>query len=192
MKKSLMLVALVATVLMTACNSSKKVADPKNSPFGDVYEMPATEIDTEEYFGATGIAYGPQNRMDVLQTTALTNAQNIIRQKMSHAYKGAIDDYSNYMGNSVGNDAVNKVERAGTQVIDAIIGETQASKGPLFSAVDDKGNVTCYVGIRIYKKTISDKVAERLSKDEELKIRFDEEQFRKRMEESFEKFKENK
>lgn len=197
MKKSMFLaVAITAALSFASCGSSQKNAAANypqgGSPFGDVYTVPAAEYDTDEYFGTTGIATGPKARMDVLQMSALTNAQNIIRQKMQHAYKGVIDDYSNYVGNNAGADAVTKIERGGTQMIDAIVNETQASKGPMFSAVDEKGNVTCFIGIRISKKAVAEKITDYVSEDEELKIRFLEEQFRKRMDESFKKFRENK
>ena len=58
--------------------------------------------------------------------------------------------------------------------------------------VDDKGNVNCFIGIRISKKAVADKIADYVSEDEELKIRFKEDQFRQRMKESFKDFKENK
>ncbi|MCM1151958.1 MAG: hypothetical protein NC209_04875 [Alistipes sp.] len=195
MKTLSVLATMVATLLCVSCGTTKPATVASNtrpgSPFGDVYEVPAAEHDTDDYFGATGIATGPKARMDVLQMSALTNAQNIVRQKMQHAYKGAIDDYSSYIGNNAGSDAVNKVERAGTQIIDAIVNDTQATKGPMFSAVDEKGNVTCYVGIRVSKKVIAEKIADYVSEEEELKIRFKEEQFRQKMEENFKKFKEN-
>jgi len=162
------------------------------SPFGDVFDAPCAQYDTDDEFAATGIANGSKNRMDVLQTSALTNAQNVIRQKMQHAYKGAIDDYSNYIGNNRGSDADSKVERAGTQIIDRIVNDTKAVCGPKYTAVDDRGDVTCFVGIRISKKQVAQAIADHVSKDEELKIRFNEQEFRKRMNESFEKFKENK
>ncbi|MDR2835033.1 MAG: hypothetical protein LBV69_02360 [Bacteroidales bacterium] len=189
-------VAVMAVVVCTSCGTSKNASSdykPKaGSPFGEVYEAPCTEHDTDDYFAATGIASGSKNRMDVLQTSALTNAQNIVRQKMKHAYKGAIDDYSNYIGNNAGSDAEAKVERAGTQIIDAVINNTKATCGPKFSAVDEKGDVTCFVGIRISNKEIVDKIIDHVSKDEELKIRFNEQEFRKKMDANFEKFKENK
>lgn len=195
MKKLFVLATIVASTLAASCGTTKPAIAANNTkpgnPFGDVYEVPAAEHDTDDYFGATGIASGPKARMDVLQMAALTNAQNIVRQKMQHAYKGAIDDYSSYIGNNVGSDAKNKVERAGTQIINAIVNDTQATKGPMFSAVDEKGNVTCYVGIRISKKTITEKIVDYVSEDEELKIRFQEEQFRNKMEDNFKKFKEN-
>ncbi|MDR2027467.1 MAG: hypothetical protein LBQ01_07910 [Prevotellaceae bacterium] len=189
--------AIFASVMMTGCGSSKQATgnnytpQPAGSPFGNVYETPCSEQDTDEYFGAVGIANGSKNRMDVLQTSALTNAQNVVRQKMKHAYKGAIDDYSNYIGNNAGSDADAKVERAGTQIIDAVINNTKASCGPKFSSVDEKGNVTCYVGIRVSNKDVVDKIIDNVSKDEELRIRFQESEFRKRMDANFEKFKED-
>lgn len=197
MKKTLVMVATAAAMLIVSCGTKKNAMSTANysrssSPFGDVYEVPAAENDTEEYFGATGIASGSKARMGDLQLDALSNAQNMIRQKMKHAYKGAVDDYMVRFGNNAGSDIQSKLERGGTQIIDAIVNDTQASKGPLFSNVDDKGNVTCYIGIRISKKVIADKVADYVSEDEELKIRFQEDQFRKRMKESFKEFKENK
>ena len=193
--KKIFVMAVTAIVFFASCGSQKQTTASSNrsaSPFGDVFEVPAAENDTEDYFGATGIAYGSKARMGDLQLDALSNAQNMIRQKMQHAYKGAVDDYMVRFGNNAGSDIQSKLERGGTQLIDVMVNETQASKGPIFSSVDDKGNVTCYIGIRISKKAMADKIADYVSEDEELKIRFQEEQFRQRMKESFKDFKENK
>jgi hypothetical protein len=193
---SIAVMAIMAGVMFMSCGGTKKVASAgaksSGSPFGDVYETPCTEHDDDDSFAATGISSGSKNRMDVLQTSALTNAQNIVRQKMKHAYKGAIDDYSNYIGNNSGSDAEAKVERAGTQIIDAVINNTKATCGPKFSSVDERGDVTCFVGIRVSNKAIADKIVDHLSNDEELKIRFNEKNFREKMEENFKKFKEDK
>jgi hypothetical protein len=185
---------IVMCLFITACKGSK-TATPSptggGDPFVGVVEVPCAQLDTDDEFAATGISNGSQNRMDVLQTSALTNAQNIVRQKMQHAYKGAIDDYSSYIGNNAGSDAVAKVERAGTQIIDRIVNDTKTVCGPLFSRIDDKGNVNCFIGIRVSKKQVADAIVDYVSNEEELKIRFQEQEFRKRMEENFKKFKEN-
>lgn len=196
MKKNLFLMAaLVAGMcVITSCGSQKTAVAPTQAvnPFGTgTYSAPGFEPDTDEYFAALGIANGPHARMDVLQLTALTNAQNVVRQKLKHAYKGMVSDYSNYIGNNSGSDAQTHVERAGDQIIDAIVNDTQA-RSLNFSGVDEKGNVNCYVGIRIYKKQLADKIADAVSEDEELKIRFKESEFRKYMQEKFKDFKENK
>lgn len=200
MKKHLFFFALIGTLV--SCGGPKKMAQsspttvtpqqttPSTNPFGgETYNMPTFEPDTEEYFAASGIATGNRQRMDVLQTEALTNAQNIIRQKMKHAYKGMISDYSNYMGINAKSDAVNKVERGGNQMIDAIVNETM-QRDTKFSGVDEKGNVTCFVGIRIYKKQLADKLADQISNDEELKVRFNENEYRKYIQEKFKEYKE--
>jgi hypothetical protein len=83
------------------------------------------------------------------------------------------------------------VERAGTQIIDRIINDTKATCGPKFSSVDDKGDVICFIGIKISKKQLATAITDHVSKDEELKIRFNEQEFRKRMDENFKKFKED-
>lgn len=193
--------ALVASVsVMTSCGSGKQATTPYAAvhtaeavnPFaGGLYEAPGFEPDTEEYFAALGIANGPQTRMDVLQLSALTNAQNVVRQKLKHAYKGMVADYSNYIGNNAGSDAQVHVERAGDQIIDAVVNETKA-QSLKFSGVDDKGHVNCYCAIRIYKKQLADKIADVVSEDEELKILFKEQEFRKYMQDKFKEYKESK
>ena len=61
-----------------------------------------------------------------------------------------------------------------------------------FSGVDAKGNVNCYVGIRVYKKQLADKIADAVSQDEELLVRFKESKFRQYMQEKFKEYKETK
>ena len=201
MRKILTFAAVVcAAMMMVSCGASKKtvvayapVAQQSNNPFGDVYEAPCAEFDTPEYFAATGIAVGAKARMADLQRLALANAQQIIRQKMEHAYKGAISDYLNSVGTNAGTDIENKLEAGGDQIMDLIVNETNATCGPKYSAVDEKGNMTCFIGIRIPKKalaeTIVENVVDNVSDDEELKIRFKEDEFRKRTLENFERFK---
>ncbi len=199
MKTFNVLATIVVAMFLISCGASKPATVADNtrlsSPFGDTYPVPNGEFDTDEYFGASGIASGPKARMGELYFVALTNAQNIVRQKMAHAYKGAIDDYMIAIGNNAGTDYQSKIERGGTQIIDAIVNDTRETNPPVFSAVDEKGNVTCYVGIRVYKNVLADKLVENViknvSEDEELKIRFKEDQFRQKMEENFKKFKEN-
>lgn len=202
MKKIFTFVAVVcAAMMMVSCGASRKAtqttaqAQPMpGSPFGDVYEAPCAEMDTPEYFAATGIAVGAKARMADLQKMALANAQQVIRQKMEHAYKGAIDDYMNSVGTNAGTDIESKLEAGGTQIMDLIVNETVATCGPKYSSVDEKGNITCFVGVRIPKKalaeTIADHIVDNVSDEEELKIRFKEDEFRKRTLEKFQSYKE--
>jgi hypothetical protein len=191
------IIALLFASVLVSCGGSKKAivydqsrAPLSTNPFGQTYDLPTFEADTEEFFAATGIAEGAKSRMGVLQQAALANAQDLIRQKMKHAYKGMVSGYANYMGINTSTTAKTKMEQGGDQIIDAIINDTQA-KSVKFSGVDEKGNVTCYVAVRISKKETADKIAKGLSEDEELKLRFQEEKYRKYMRERFKEYKEN-
>lgn len=191
------IIALLFASVLVSCGGSKKAivydqsrAPLSTNPFGQTYDLPTFEADTEEFFAATGIAEGAKSRMGVLQQAALANAQDLIRQKMKHAYKGMVSGYASYMGINTSTTAKTKMEQGGDQIIDAIINDTQA-KSVKFSGVDEKGNVTCYVAVRISKKETADKIAKGLSEDEELKLRFQEEKYRKYMRERFKEYKEN-
>lgn len=192
--KTIKILAFVAVVaVLASCGSKKNLAGAHSKkPFGEVYEAPCTDPDTDDYYAASGFANGAQARIDVLQLAALTNAQRAIRQKLQHVYRGAIDDYNAYLGNNKGSDAETKMESAGTQLIDKLVHDTRVVCGPKFSSVDEKGDMTCFIGIRVYKKDFINAVTKHLSEDDELKIRFNEAEFRKRMEENFEKFKNSK
>lgn len=194
MKNLFFTVSLSAAVLVLAasCGAPKQMATApaSNNPFGETFEAPCQEYDTDEYFATTGIANGPQARIGVVHEMALANAQSIVRQKIQHAYKGAIDDYTNAIGTNTGTDMQEKMERGGTQIIDLIISDTQETC-VRYTSVDSRGNVSCYVGIRISKGDAATAIADYVSNDEELKVRFNEYDFRKRLEENFKKFREN-
>ncbi len=176
-------------VMVSACGSSKQtVQNNSKNPFGDTYEAPCQELDTETEFGATGIYKCSAAQKGQAQVFALQNAQQIVRMKMQHAYKGMVSDFSQSYGGNAGNDIQNKITMAGDQVIDAVVNDTRATCVK-FSAVDDRGDIECYVGIRISKQELAKKIAERvgnvLTDEEKMRTDFNEKKFRERMEARF-------
>ncbi len=202
MKKIFVFTAIIASMGFIACGPARHTAstpaptysnNTSSNPFGETYSAPISGYTTDdESFGALGIAYASRNRIGELQRLAMANAQALIRQQMTHAYRGAIADYLNSVGNNVGTDVESKIEGGGTQIINNMVNDVKNSSEPKFSGIDEKGNITCYIGIRISKKEFTNKVADYISDDEELKIRFKEDQFRKSMEKEFEKFNDKK
>lgn len=149
-------------------------------------DMPTLAGDTDEYFEALGISYGSKARMGELHMMALTNAQNIIRQKMAHVYKGVIEDYIRAYGNNLGTDIETKMERKGKQFMDAILNDTREVGSPEFSEMDEKGNITCYVVARMYKKGLAGKMSDFVLKSEELKGKIEEAPFKRIIDKHFE------
>ncbi len=191
-----MFTIVVVAFAMASCGSSKTVATAapaSQSPFGEVYEAPCTVYDTPEEFAATGIYRGSMNQKGAVHKFALQDAQSKVRMKMQHAYKGMISDFSESVGNNQGNDISTKISQAGDQIIDVVVNNT--SECCLrWSAVGEDGHIECYVAIKISKADLSQKVAQavdnKLTDEEKMRIGFNEEQYRQKMEQRFKEYKE--
>lgn len=199
MKKSkLIAVVLVVATILTACGTKKTVAQNTakggGNPFGETYSMPCEVYDTPQEFAATGIFRGSSNQKGEVQKNALLNAQDLVRLKMKHAYKGMVSEYSASVGGNQGNDIERKMSSAGDRMIDAIINET-AQSCTRWSAVEEDGHITCYTAIQISKQETAQKIAQeiqnKLTQEEKDRIGFNEYNYRKQMEERFKQFTDN-
>lgn len=189
-----LIVAGISAMTVLSCGGPKiAVQEKPANPFGDVYEAPCTVYDTPEEFAATGIYRGSMNQKGEVHKHALHNAQNIIRMKARHVYKGMISDFEETLGNNGGNDIQTKVSMAGDQIIDAVIDNT-SEFCTKFGTVADDGHIECYVAIKIPKSDLSEKIAEGISTiltdEEKMDIRFNEYLYRKELEKRFQNYKE--
>lgn len=175
-------VALICS--MTACGSKQVVVPKYANPFeaGD-YETPCTVFDTNEDFAATGIAAGPYTQKGSIQLVALKNAQDVVAMKIMHAVEGEVKSFFESVGNNKGNDYQQQTIGGLNTIITGIVNNTSACCGPRYSGVDARGNVECYVGIKVSKERIADAVIESLSRNERQEIREAAESFRRQMKE---------
>lgn len=191
--KKVLFFALTALMCMS-CAAKKPVQQVSKSanPFGDTFEAPCTVYDTPEHFAATGIFRGSSHQLGEVQKGALLNAQELVRLKMQHAYKGMVSEYSSNIGDNSGNDIERKMTSAGDRMIDAIINET-AQSCTKYGAVEEDGHITCYTAIEIPKGDAAQRIAEavkdNLTDDEKMRINFNEDQYRQQMKKRFEEFK---
>ena len=195
MKKMFLAVAILSIIILSSCTTVQPVAQTQatQNPFGQTFKLPCAEYDTKTEFAATGIYRGSMNQKGQLQMYALQNAQQIVRMKAKHAYKGMVSDYSSSLGNNQGNDIESKIQMAGDQMIDVILNDTEATCIE-FGAVQADGHIECYVGIRVSKQEIAEKVsktvANKLSEEEKMRIGFNEEQYREKMEQRMQQYEE--
>ncbi|MCQ2360621.1 MAG: hypothetical protein MJ009_03960 [Paludibacteraceae bacterium] len=198
--KKIVFLSLAAFTALTfaSCKSSKSattVTSPDENPFGESYEMPCTIYDTEENFAATGTFIGSSKQLGEVQKNALLNAQDLIRNKMASAYKGMVSEYSASVGNNSGNDIERKMTSAGDKIIDVFVNNTSASCLK-WSKIGADGHITCYIAILIPKAKaaaqIASEVADKLTQEEKDRIGFNEQEYRKQMEDRFKQYKENK
>lgn len=197
MKKIIYFVAVA--IVATACGAQKRVPaqtqyqSQSSAPFGEVYSLPCEVYDTNNEFAATGIYRGSSYQKGECQLNALENAKQLVYAKYHHAYNGMISNYSSSIGNNRGNDIATKLQRAGDQVVKAVLNDIQACCIK-FSGVQEDGMIECYVGIKVPKQAIAAQVAKTvadvLTPDEKMQINFEEDQYRKQMEARFNEYKE--
>lgn len=188
---------MFVTIVMTSCGAFKTLPTQTQSqataPFGEVYSLPCEVYDTDNEFAATGIYRGSSYQKGECQLNALENAKQLVYAKYHHAYNGMISNYSSTIGNNRGNDIATKLQRAGDQVVKAVLNDIQACCIK-FSGVQEDGMIECYVGIKVPKQAIAAQVAKTvadvLTPDEKMQINFEEDQYRKQMEQRFNDYKE--
>ena len=198
MKRTVLFAALTA-LIVCSCGTAKQTSaqvqtsSTSNAPFGEVYSMPCEVYDTDTEFAATGIYRGSSYQKGECQLNALENAKQLVYAKFKHTYNGMISNYSNTIGNNRGNDIETKLERAGDQVVKAILNDIQASCVK-FSGVQADGSIECYVAIKVPKRVIADQVtktiSDNLTQEEKDRIGFDEYNYRRQMEERMKNYRE--
>ena len=196
-KKSLLIMmAFVASIcMMISCSGNKHTVQQYSqtgsyaNPYAGIVKNPLFHKDTDDYWYAVGEASGQlSDDAGQIKLDALTNAQDFIRQKMSHSYEGLIANYGRTIGNSQGNDRQRKLDRGGLQIIEGIVNNTDSEDEA--SSVNEKGIRTIYVVIKISKKQVAKEIKNFVSKDEDLRISYNSDQFFDRMEEAFKNSKE--
>lgn len=197
MRTIMMTAAVAATLLFTACGSSKQTATAQQSkaPFGKTYQLPCAVYDTDEVFAATGIYRGSSYQKGECQLNALENAKQQVYAKYHHACEGMISNYGGSIGNNRGNDISTKMNRATDQIVKVVLNDIQACCIE-FGEVQDDGHIECYVGIKVPKKALAEQtakaVADILTPEEKNQIGFEEYKYRKDMEERMQKYREQK
>lgn len=187
-------VMFMTAAIFSSCGAKQQVAQSSKStkPFGPTSEMPCQIYDTPKEFAATTAWRGSKNKMDEVRFHALEEAQNIIKLKVRRSYKGLMSEYKVSWGTNAGNDVADKMEMACDNVLEGMLNETSESC-IRWGDIDEDGHLYCYIAIKISKEELADKSAKAvknlLTEDEKRRIDFREEEFRKKLDERYESFK---
>ena len=76
------------------------------------------------------------------------------------------------------------MEESGIRIIDQMVGDTYESCRETTDYHNADGKYIMYMSIKVSKKSIENNIIREINKDDEMQVRFNEQQFRK----SFEKF----
>jgi hypothetical protein len=147
MKKLMFILMMFFVFFVTAC-ASEQQKSAGSKPIGQAvlfnesWELPCQMYDDDEYFAAVGIAKGSMEQKIELQKTALANAQDICRQNVKHEYW----DLEQVDGNGI---------------IDTVVNNAQA-KCVKYSGAMEEGKIEVYVGIKISKRELAEKMVNEL------------------------------
>ena len=120
-----------------------------------VAEMPCQAYDDDEWFYATGAKQFEMKKISQTPAVLLRSTQRQLKDKLKNAYKQVNQDY-----------------------FDQMVNETREYCRKQTAYPDAQGLYTMYMSIRVSKKEIVEKVVNKLSKEEELNVRFNENKFR--------------
>ena len=182
MKKVSLLISTLMVVMftMTSCKSTQKPVETKapitSQSNVDVYDVPCWMADDDEWFYATIQRQFKQSSMNTAPTATLRSAQMLMRQKLSSVYRAVLRDYFDQMDTEEGSYANQHLESAGDLVIKATINETYEVCRKQ-TRTDDNGNVIMYMTIKVSKKKFAKDLVQKISEDEQLKVRFNEKKF---------------
>lgn len=165
-------VLLAASYTDCAAKKQKKSTVQYTNPFeGGTYDAPCTVYDDDEFFAATGIAYGSFSEKGDLIEEAQDRAQQLIIKKMKQAVTASLSSFrENTTGNHTKQLAKNVKDVIDRTIVD-ILNETQACCGPKFLGVDEKGNTECYMAFKVRKTELANKIADNLANTEANDIR---------------------
>lgn len=189
MKTSGFLALGVLIASCCSCTTQKKIAVQEQPVAGmpqAATAAPQATGDTDEYFEGWGIHYGSQVQMGELHILALANAQKVIRQKIIHCYEGIMEDYLKEKSDTLKRDLKTDLSIYGEHAINAVVGDTWEVGAPQFSAVDERGNVTCTVLARVKRKDVTARFASFLFHEGEMRKQLEEKFFRQLMDKYFE------
>ena len=140
-------------------------------------DVPCWMADDDEWFFATIQRQFKQSSMNTAPTATLRSAQMLMRQKLSSIYRAVLRDYFDQMDIEEGSYANQHIESAGDMVIKATINETYEVCRKQ-TRPDEKGNMVMYMTIKVSKKKFVKDLVQKISDDEQLKVRFNEQKFR--------------
>ena len=169
MKRTVIILAVAATLVFGACRSNKNVVTQEQLGNREV-ELPCAVFgqDSEDYFGGMGV--GENVNMQNARLAALNAAKSMINAKLGGLARGAQMD-----------DVQRIAEREVVNVIERLLNDAEQVCEKMYQTPN--GTYQSHIAIRISKKEMAENMATALSGDQKLEGMFHRDQFRKWAEE---------
>jgi hypothetical protein len=190
---ALVAVTMSATFVLTSCGGSKKMTQQhtvsqQTVSTEAVMDIPCFQPDDDEWYTGTVARRSPVGRTNTLATACLRAARQNLQQKIKGRLKQVTRDYFNQMDIDEGSNEASHIESASDYIVDQFMNDMLETCRKI-TQPDAQGMVTMYIGVKISKAALVDNLANGLSKDKQLELRFEEKTFR---DDAFKVFSEDK
>lgn len=179
MKRTVILLASVAMMMMfNACRSSKPVPVTPQQQGKVEVELPCVEesYDNDQFFKALGTA--TNMNMQNSRSAAMDAAKSMLMKRLGGFAKGLATDYSRAVAGDAQVDKVQRlVEGEVTMVIERLVNDAYKTCEKMYQ--NSAGNYESYISIKVSKEEVIRQSQSQLSKNQELEIEFNRDQFRK-------------
>ena len=203
---------MASAMLMTSCGAARKsinsgynvqlqqgpqTSQTVNNPATPTRTARATEpceaLAWEKDFAAVGTAISYVEK--IARQEAIANAREELGRMMAFAVQGASEDYLKNVSQNKNSSAESMYEEVNRQFYDEFIKNSKVIKTTVYDHSDGKIQVYVCVevlaGFDVLAKS-ADIVENVLSKDEALEVEFNKEQFKEKMKDGLQQYKENR
>jgi hypothetical protein len=183
MRNQLIIIFMAATVLgFTGCKSSTSVQQASTEvsvPFSGKESQ-----NDKDFFRATQSGKSPD--LSTAKKIALANAKAELAGNIQSVVKAVTENYTNQRTVSDKQAFENEFEENARVVVNQTLNDVKVLGDKVFKEKD--GSYTYYILIEMNKETVTNGIADRISKDARLQLDFDRHQFQKVFDEEMEKF----
>ena len=144
-------------------------------------------MDNDQYFRAMGTA--TNLNMQNARSAAFDAAKSMLNKRLGGFVKGLSSDYTRSMAGNAQTDNVQRaVERELYSVVERMLNDAAKTCEKMYQ--NPSGNYESFIAIQVSKKELIDNMDKQLSRDQELEIEYNREQFRKFAEKKMQEFQE--
>ena len=157
-------------------DSIANLSQPQNEVFQKDIPCYAESRSDKDYYRELG--EGEDTKRNIARLSAVKMAQSMLRERLAHQVKGLSTDYTKLMNKSGKNsDMEQLMEGEFMNIVDAALND--ADNPCERWSQDRSGTYHVYYVIEISRKELTDKMANAISENDQLKAEFDRDQFRK-------------
>lgn len=193
MKKNIVILVAFALVILASCKKTgKPTIKPEDS--GEKFMLVPCSVSEDKAYASNdkffrANAFGESLDQMVSKRKAMTEARTLLAASIETTIKSVVDNYIKDVNVNTKESLEKKYEGVTREVVKQQLNDVRIICEK--QSITAEKNYKTYVAIEMDKEAVQKALADRVSRDEELKVDYDYEKFKKTFDEEMEKRKQN-